>query len=87
MTPPNDIRIGTLVSGNSADPADYIRQILPHGFESFQITFWQTLGGANLPDMAARVKDVLGDQAVISSLAVFGNPLETEERDLDSLRA
>jgi len=87
MTPPNDIRIGTLVNGNSADPADYIRQILPHGFESFQITFWQTLGGANLPDMAARVKDVLGDQAVVSSLAVFGNPLETEERDLDSLRA
>ncbi len=87
MTQPNDIRIGTLVSGNGADPAGYIKQILPYGFESFQITFWQTLGGANLPDMAARVKDVIGDQAVISSLAVFGNPLDGEERDLETLRA
>lgn len=87
MTQSNDIRIGTLVSGNGADPAGYIRQILPHGFESFQITFWQTLGGANLPDMAARVKEVIGDKAVISSLAVFGNPLDGEERDLETLRA
>ena len=83
----NSIKIGTLVNGNGADPAGYIKQILPHGFESFQITFWQTTGGADLPDMAARVKDTLGDQAIISSLAVFGNPLEGEERDLDSLRA
>ena len=87
MTHSYDIRIGTLVSGNGADPAGYIRQILPHGFESFQITFWQTLGGANLPDMAARVKDVIGDKAVISSLAVFGNPLDGQEIDLETLRA
>ncbi|MDQ1257670.1 MAG: hypothetical protein QG656_2276 [Candidatus Hydrogenedentes bacterium] len=31
------IRIGTLVSGNEGgkNTAHYIRQILPHGFESF----------------------------------------------------
>jgi len=85
--PQNDIRIGTLVDGKGADPADYIRQILPHGFESFQLTFWQTLGSVNLPDLAARVKDAIGDQAVISSLAVFGNPLEQTETDLETLRA
>jgi len=85
--PQNDIRIGTLVDGKGADPADYIRQILPHGFESFQLTFWQTLGSANLPDLAARVKDAVGDKAVISSLAVFGNPLEKTETDLETLRA
>lgn len=83
----NDIRIGTLVDGKGADPANYIRQILPHGFESFQLTFWQTLGSANLPDLAARVKDAVGDQAVISSVAVFGNPLEQTETDLETLRA
>jgi sugar phosphate isomerase/epimerase len=87
MTHSNDIRIGTLVSGNGADPADYIKQILPHGFESFQITFWQTLGGVHLPDLAMRVKDTIGDQAVISSLAVFGNPLEGEDIDLQTLHA
>ena len=86
-TPSSDILIGTLVSGNGTDPADYIRQILPHGFESFQTTFWQTLGGANLPDLASRIKDAVGDQAVISSLAVFGNPLEGEEIDLQTLHA
>jgi len=34
--PPSDegIRIGTLVNGGP-DAADYIRQILPYGFESF----------------------------------------------------
>ncbi len=52
--PLQDIRIGTLVSGLRPDPADYIRQILPHGFESFSITFWQTLGGVDLPELAAR---------------------------------
>ncbi len=82
-----DIRIGTMADGKQADPAGYIRQILPHGFESIQISFWQTLGGANLKELAPRVKDVLGDRAVVSSLAVFGNPLEGEETDLQTLRA
>ncbi len=38
LTP--DIRVGTLVSAGMGAP-DYIRQILPHGFESFSLTFWQ----------------------------------------------
>ena len=70
-----DIRIGTLVNGTN-DPAGYIRQILPHGFESFTITFWQTLGGADLPLLAAEVKEALGNSgAVISAVSAFGNPL------------
>ena len=70
------IRIGTLVKGNG-DPAAYIRQILPHGFESFQITFWETLGGADLQRLAGEVREALaGSGAVISSLGVFGNPLD-----------
>lgn len=82
----DSIRVGTLVSGNQKDPADYIRQILPHGFESFSITFWQTLGTTDLAELAKRVEDVLGDSgAVISSLAMFGNPLENEEMDRQTL--
>ncbi len=82
------IRIGTLVRGNQPDPAGYIKQILPHGFESFQLFFWQTLGGHDLPTLAEQVKEALGDSgAVISSLGVFGNPLETEPIDIESLRA
>ena len=29
-----DIRIGTMIKGNLPDPAAYVRQILPLGFES-----------------------------------------------------
>ena len=77
------IRIGTLVGGGNA--ADYIRQILPHGFESFSITFWQTMGGANLKKLAKEVNEVLdGTDAVISSLAIFGNPLGDTATDKET---
>lgn len=83
-----DIRIGTLVRGNQPDIAGYIEQILPHGFESLQIMFWQTLDGHDLPTLAEQVKEALGDSGVvISSLGVFGNPLETTAIDLASLAA
>ncbi len=73
------IRIGTLVNGG-ATTADYLRQILPHGFESFSITFWQTVGEADLGKLADEVQAVLaGSDAVISSLSVFGNPLLDDE--------
>jgi sugar phosphate isomerase/epimerase len=75
---PMKIRIGTLVNGGGdAKPGDYIRQMLPHGFESFSVTFWQTLGGADLKRIAADVRESLaGSDAVISSLGIFGNPLK-----------
>ncbi len=81
-----DIRIGTMVDGKGSDPAAYMRQILPHGFESVQLSFWQTLGDVNLFALAPRVMDALEGKAVVSSLAVFGNPLETGETDLETLR-
>ena len=69
------IRIGTLVNGK-ATSADYIKQILPHGFESFSITFWQQIpADVNVEKLGNEVKEVIGDKAVISSLGVFGNPL------------
>lgn len=69
------IRIGTLVSGGP-QTANYIRQILPHGFESFSITFWQKVGAVDLEQLARDVKEALaGSDAVVSSLAIFGNPL------------
>ncbi len=75
------IRIGTLVSAQvKGGAANYIRQILPHGFESFSLTFWQELGNVDLGRLAAEVKETLGDSgAVISSVSVFGNPLQEDE--------
>ncbi len=80
------IRIGTLAGGGE-NTAEYIRQMLPHGFESFGITFWKTIGGTDIPKLAAKVNAVLKDTAVtISSIGVFGNPLESGELDQQTRR-
>ena len=72
-----DIRIGTMVKGNLADPAAYVRQILPLGFESIQPFFWQTLGNKDIPRLAGEIRDAIGDaDVIVSSLGMFGNPLE-----------
>ncbi|HUU09788.1 MAG TPA: sugar phosphate isomerase/epimerase [Phycisphaerae bacterium] len=69
------IRIGTLVNGGP-NAAEYIRQMLPHGFESFSITFWQTCLGTDLKKLAEEVKRVLDTTGIIvSCVGVFGNPL------------
>jgi sugar phosphate isomerase/epimerase len=80
-----DIRIGTLVNA-SAQSADYIRQILPHGFESFQLNFWQKIGDVSLERLASEVREVIGDKAVVSSLGMFGNPLQDETCAADLAR-
>jgi sugar phosphate isomerase/epimerase len=83
MNSHHDIRIGTL-AGKGQDTANYIRQILPHGFESFEINFWKTTGDVNLKQLATEVKQVLtecsgaacgAERPTISCLGVYGNPL------------
>ncbi len=82
-----DIKIGTLVEGNKPNPARYIKQILPYGFESFSLTFWQTLGDVDLKQLAVSMQEVLeGTEATISSLGIYGNPLEETPLDLETLR-
>ena len=84
--PALDIRIGTLVGG-SATTADYIRQIKPLGFESFSITFWQTLGQVDVKKLAAQVTAAIGDADIrINCLGIYGNPLETTPIDRQTLR-
>ena len=76
----HEIKIGTLVQGGEHS-AEYIRQILPYGFESFSITFSPTLGSCDLQRLADECKDVLkNSNAVISSLGLFGNPLKDDEQ-------
>ena len=78
------IRIGTM-AGKGEKTADYIRQILPHGFESFEINFWQTLGAVDLKKLASQVKEVLaGSDAVVSSLGIYGNPLMDDDKAKDA---
>src|SRR3954453_8001576 len=78
------IRIGTLTPIGKG--ADYIRQILPHGFESFQPSAFETIGDVDLDRMARETLDAIGDQAVISSLSCYGNPLMNETTAQDVIR-
>ncbi|PBB95452.1 sugar phosphate isomerase [Mesorhizobium sp. WSM3862] len=83
-----DIRIGTMVRANLDDPAAYVKQILPLGFESIQPFFWQTLGGKDLKRLAGEIREAIGDADVaVSSIGVFGNPLENGEVDRGVLAA
>ncbi len=72
-----DIRIGTLASLGGA--ADYLKQILPHGFESFELTAWAHLGDIDLAETAKAALDVCGGHAIISSIGIYGNPLQDDE--------
>ena len=83
-----DIRIGTMVRANLDDPGAYIKAILPLGFESIQPFFWQTLGGKDLPRLAGQIHEAIGDADVtVSSIGVFGNPLEGGDVDRGVLQA
>ncbi len=77
MTSHDDIRIGTLVKAENR-PAEYIRNILPLGFESFEIVFPAHLGNIDIRRLADEIQGVLADfggTAVISALGIYGNPL------------
>ena len=63
-----DIRIGTMVMVSTVEKAaDYIRQILGHGFESFALAFWQTFGDVDIVELADAVKAELKGSGVIIS--------------------
>lgn len=80
----DSLRIGTLVSGG--DAVRVIPQILPHGFESFSLTFWQTTGDVDLEETAKKVKDILaGHDVIISCLSIYGNPLTGHGDNKDTL--
>lgn len=74
----DNIRIGTLVHADTAPQV--IPQLLPHGFESFSVTFWKTTGETDIKKNAEEVKEKLaGRDVVVSSLSIFSNPLAYEE--------
>ena len=66
--PQQDIRIGTLVQG-TATAGDYVAQIIPHGFESFQLFFWQQIpDDVDLPKVADDIRNAIGERETSSYL-------------------
>ncbi len=80
-----DIRIGTLAGLDKG--AAYLKQIIDHGFESFSLTAWQYLPNIDFDRASKEVLDVIEGKAVISSIGVFGNPLQDERTAADWARA
>jgi sugar phosphate isomerase/epimerase len=79
------LRIGTLVQSTYA--VSHIKQIINHGFESFEITFGSGIGEIDLKVMASEVMAALDGRAVISALGIYGNPLECDTENLDTVRS
>ncbi|MDO3410511.1 sugar phosphate isomerase/epimerase [Saccharibacillus sp. CPCC 101409] len=70
----HEIKIGALVE--AVDALRIIPQIARHGFESFQLTFWQTTRGTDLAEFAKQIGELAEEhQFVVSGLGVFGNAL------------
>jgi sugar phosphate isomerase/epimerase len=85
--PAKSIRIGTMINATGGTAPARIREIADLGFESFEPFFWQTTGGQNLPELGKRCLDAIGDRDItISTLGMFGNPLEAQEMDLATLQ-
>ena len=86
MSYTESVKVGTLVPG-SQNTHKYIEQILPLGFKTFSITFWQSCEDVDLKKLAADVNAVLkGTGKTISTLGIFGNPLETRPKDLETVK-
>ncbi len=83
----DDIRIGTIAQGGAG--AEYVRQIIPYGFESFEISFWQHIGEVDVRKYARELLKVIeeteapGPTPVVSALGLYGNPLEDEQTARD----
>ncbi|WP_254450468.1 sugar phosphate isomerase/epimerase family protein [Cohnella herbarum] len=79
-----ELRIGTMVWGEEA--LNVIPQILPHGFECFEIAFWLSTGNTDLVETAKGLKEQLSEKdASISCLSIFGNALTGEGSSEDTL--
>jgi sugar phosphate isomerase/epimerase len=84
--PAKSIRIGTMINATAGGTAGRVGELRDLGFESFEPFFWQTTGGQDLGEMGRRCLDVIGDRDItISTIGMFGNPLEGGEMDLQTL--
>src|SRR5277367_118391 len=80
-----DIRIGTMVRAGAPDPAATVRALVKLGFESIEPFFWQTMN-KDLPKLAGELREAMGDaDVVIDTLGMFGNPLEDDDLDRQTL--
>lgn len=84
--PAKAIRIGTMISATAGKAVENISRIADLGFESFEPFFWQTTNGQDLAELGKRSLDAIGNRDItISTIGMFGNPLEDQEMDRQTL--
>lgn len=76
-----DIRIGTLAP--FANGIEYLDKIAALGFESIELTLWRFIDDVDLKGFAKQALDVLDGRAIISSVGIYGNPLQDEQTARD----
>ena len=86
--PAKAIRIGTMVKASEPGSAPArIARIADLGFESFEPFFWQTTNGQDLAELGKRCVDAIGNRDItMSTIGMFGNPLEDQEMDRQTLQ-
>jgi len=82
----HEIKIGTLVSPENIKKT--LPKLIPYGFETFSIMFWETIGNWDLEQLAKDTHAILdGTGCTVSSIGVYGNPLLDNERGTDCRRS
>ncbi len=69
-----DIRIGTLAP--FANGVEYLDKAANLGFESFELTLWRFIDDVDIEAFAKKALEVLDGRAIISSIGIYGNPLQ-----------
>ena len=71
-----------LLMAGCAQPETLVMTVVPQEADEYSFrAVWQTLGDVDLKQLARDVGEALADSnAVISSLGIFGNPLESDEK-------
>jgi sugar phosphate isomerase/epimerase len=76
-----------MINATRGGAAERIVELRDLGFESFEPFFWQTMNGQDLAELGKRCREAIGDRDItISTLGMFGNPLEDQEMDGQTLR-
>lgn len=75
-----NIKIGTMTRGG-AQVVEYLRALMPHGFETYEIVVPPEYGESDLERMADEVRETLsGSGQAVSALGMYGNPLHTDDK-------
>src|ERR1700749_3277155 len=76
-----------MIKATEGQAPENIKAIADLGFEIFEPFFWQTTNGQNLAELGKRSLDAIGNRDItISTIGMFGNPLEDKEMDRQTLQ-